>query len=816
MVDTSVKFIVLWLYRMIHKKLLLLFLLVLLFPFISLGQKQANNWLFGDKAGINFNGNVSAIGNGQLNTLEGCSSYSDPQSGQLLFYTDGDTVWNKNNQKMPNGIGLGGHYSSSQSALVVPKPGNNSQYFVFTVGSWGGMQPSLSPGSFNLNTVDMTLNGGLGDVVIKNQVVLAPVCEKLTATLHCNGTDYWVVVHKFNSDKFYSYLLTSAGLIPSPVVSTIGISHEDTLGGNGFEAIGYMKISPNGKKLALACYSQVRVLEIFDFDNSTGIISNEIKDNTTWNAYLDNSGLYGLSFSPNNSKLYVSTIGDQINPSEVYQYDISSGDSALTVSSKTVIQSSNSQVLGAIQLASNGKIYVAKVGSIALDEITNPDLFGVACNYIPNGLQMGNSLGQHTSKAGLPNFVEIFNTPTKFQLTYDGCGGTYTATLLDTVIPFPITVTWNFCDPASGGNNTSNLFHPTHIFTSTGIYNVSMTVTAGCINFVYNTTVDLGDSFLVDYGADKTICNGDSVQLNNLYQNGLNYVWTPTTGLSCSSCSNPMAQPATTTTYIVSIDDGPGCHNEDTIVVNISAGVTAIAVPDTSVCAGQPVQLLASGGTGYSWFTDITLSALNIPNPIAIPTSNSTYSVIVSIPGCTSDTATVTVSILSPPAVDAGPDLSIINGNSVLINATSDGASFLWQPGNSLSDSTILQPYAFPFVTTTYIITADNGFGCVAYDTLVITVTDGTIPTLFFPNGFSPNDDGRNDLFDYFNFGFEKVWLRIYNRWGQLVYETDLFHDGWNGKLDDLECSIGVYVYSAIATHNGVEYFYKGNFTLIR
>ena len=566
-----------------NNKFLLFLLSIFLFPFCTKGQKQANHWYFGDKAGLNFNGTLSAIGSGKLNTQEGCSAYSDPQTGQLLFYTSGDTVWNRNNIPMPNGFGLGGHNSSTQSALVVPRPGSTTQFYIFTTGAWGGMN-SLSNGSFNLNLVDMSLAGGLGDVTIKNQVILPQVCEKLTATLHCNGIDYWVVVHKYNSDKFYSYLLTSTGLSAVPVISSLGIIHGDTLGGNGFSAIGYMKISPDGKKLALACYTDIRTVEIFDFNYNNGILSNKITD-TIWFNYHGNSGLYGVAFSPDNSKLYVSDINDStINPSHVYQYDLSSGNNVTILASKTIIQSSNTQAYGALQLAPNGKIYLAKSASLKLDVINNPNVQGAGCTYVIDGLQMGNSQGQHTSKLGLPNFVEIFNTPTQFKLTYDGCGGTYTATLLDTIIPYPITVIWNFGDPTSGGNNSSTLFNPTHQFTSVGTFNISLTITAGCTNFVYNTTVDLTDSFQVDYGADKTICNFDSVQLTNSFQDGANYSWSPATGLSCTNCASPKASPAVTTTYIVSIDDGPGCHDEDTIVINISSGVTASISNDTSIC----------------------------------------------------------------------------------------------------------------------------------------------------------------------------------------------------------------------------------------
>ena len=791
-------------------------LFILLFSNSSHAQNQVNNWYFGSTAAITFNGGtVAAIGTSKLTTQEGCSGYSDPLTGQLLFYTDGDSIWNKNNIPMPNGFGLGGHNSSTQSALVIPRPGSTTQFYLFTLGAWAGLQPGLSPGNFNLNLIDMTLNGGLGDVIIKNQLILNTVCEKLTATLHCNGTDYWVVIHDWDSKDFYAYLLTSAGLSAAPVISSVGTKHQDLGGGLGYEAIGYMKISPDGKKLALTCYTDFTIMELFDFNNSNGSISNMIKDSTFF-AYTGNSGLYGLAFSPDNSKLYLSSLDGISSPGNVYQYDLSSGVAATIISSKTIIHSSANEIFGALQLAPNGKIYLAKSSSGKLDVINNPNSLGAACGYVANGLQMGNALGQHTSQIGLPNFVEIFNTPTPFTLTYNGCGGQYTAVLLDTVIPLPVSVVWNFGDPASGVNNTSNLLSPSHSFTTIGNYTITLNITAGCTNFVWTTQLDLTDSFQVDYGPDLSVCAGDSIQLNNAFPYGMNYQWTPASGLSCTNCASPMAMPATSTTYTITIDDGPGCHAEDTFAINILSSVTAIISPDTSICPGGTVQLVASGGTSYLWFNEPSLSSFSIPNPTASPFIPTVYSVIVSIPGCVPDTASVFVDIYNLPDVDAGPDLTILLENSAIINATSNGVSYLWQPGSGLNDSTILTPLASPTVTTTYTITVDNGYGCISVDSVIVFVNDGTVPILFFPNAFSPNGDGVNDLFDYFNFGYDKVWMRIYNRWGEVVYETELPHDGWDGNRDDAPCSIGVYVYTAVAIDKGKSFYYKGNFTLIR
>ena len=148
------------------KKILLIVSLIL---WVNLSaQNEAANWYFGQNAGIQFDDSGNLIGSidgGQLSTLEGCTSISDT-NGNLLFYTDGTLVYNRNHQLMPNGTGLFGDSSSTQSALVVPLPGSDTIYYIFTVDTFiGGPNPD---NGFNYSMVDMTLDGGLGDITSKN------------------------------------------------------------------------------------------------------------------------------------------------------------------------------------------------------------------------------------------------------------------------------------------------------------------------------------------------------------------------------------------------------------------------------------------------------------------------------------------------------------------------------------------------------------------------------------------------------------------------------------------------------------------------
>ena len=175
-------------------------------------QGEANIWYFGGNAGLDFNsGSPVAITNGQLTTNEGCATISN-SLGQLLFYTDGIAVYDKLHQVMPNGTGLLGHPSSTQSAIIVPNPVNTNIYYIFTT-DFEGYSNGL-----NYSVVDITLNGGLGDVTSqKNALLKTPICEKLTAIKNEAANEYWVVSHGYGNNEFCSYRVTAAGVIISQI-----------------------------------------------------------------------------------------------------------------------------------------------------------------------------------------------------------------------------------------------------------------------------------------------------------------------------------------------------------------------------------------------------------------------------------------------------------------------------------------------------------------------------------------------------------------------------------------------------------------------
>ncbi|HEY2348605.1 MAG TPA: hypothetical protein VGH64_06300, partial [Puia sp.] len=264
--------------------------------------QQGNNWFFGKKAGLSFNGGKpSALLSGALDTYEGCASISD-NTGQLLFYTDGLSIWNRNNQVMPNGSGLKGNPSSSNAAIIVPKPGSKTIYYVFTADA----SENQNLNGYNYSEVDMTLNGGLGDITTnKNILLYAPSTEKLTAVRAANGIDVWVITHSWGDSGWVVYKIDCHGVNISPIKSISGSAYTYVINSpdpsNGRPqwnegSVGCLKASPDGKIIATTILTDL-TLEIFNFDNTTGLISNPVSF-----YYFEG---YGLEFSPNSKLLYV-------------------------------------------------------------------------------------------------------------------------------------------------------------------------------------------------------------------------------------------------------------------------------------------------------------------------------------------------------------------------------------------------------------------------------------------------------------------------------------------------------------------------------
>ncbi|MDT0552501.1 T9SS type B sorting domain-containing protein [Urechidicola vernalis] len=386
------------------KKSLIIFILLL--SNAVLGQGEANNWFFGHNAGIEFdytNGTVTNISNPlvRIRTEEGCSAFSDP-NGNLLFYSDGSTVWNKNHLIMDGGSNLKGNPSSTQSAMIIPKPMSSTEFYIFTVGAYFNTEV---PG-FNYYTIDMSLNGGLGKVVGGPTDLSGPLSlqwtEKVAAVKGAQCNTNWVISYDGNNLK--AYMVDPSGVNTTPV-SSFAPAPTD-----GDDRRGYLKVSPDGKKIAIAhfLYTQDNPIGnssviIYDFDDSTGKASNPVR---VFNDPSNFEHAYGLEFSRQSTKLYASTF-DGIN-NRVYQYDLTNSD----VANSAIMVQNQIGYRGALQLGPDGKIYATVpvdywTGTQFLDVINAPDELGINCDYQQDVINLGTGMATQ----GLPPFLSSIFSP---------------------------------------------------------------------------------------------------------------------------------------------------------------------------------------------------------------------------------------------------------------------------------------------------------------------------------------------------------------------------------------------------------------------
>lgn len=368
----------------------------------GVSNNNSKYWYFGTFAGIKFESNGPiALTDSAMNQVEGVATISDA-NGNLLFYTNGITIYNRNHQAMFNGSGLKSHSSNTQAAFVVPFPGNPNKYYVIT------------PDYYYYSIVDMTLDNGNGAVIdaSKNTLLTFESSEKVAGLMAANQKDIWLITYGASKKQFNVYKITESGINTIPVTSTFTIA-------SGY--YGYMKISPDGTKIALANFDQS--FHLYDFDAVTGIVSNQkvIDYPTSVGGY----GSYGLEFSPNSNLVYTA---DHRGQNRVYQFDITLATPELIANSMFSL-AANTQALGALQLGPDNKIYLAKEGSAYLGVINQPNLSGVACNFVTDGV----NLGTKASNLGLPGFVAsslIKSEPyiTSFTPTSGNYGDTVTIT----------------------------------------------------------------------------------------------------------------------------------------------------------------------------------------------------------------------------------------------------------------------------------------------------------------------------------------------------------------------------------------------------
>jgi gliding motility-associated-like protein len=368
---------------------------------------------------------------------------------------------------------------------------------------------------------------------------------------------------------------------------------------------------------------------------------------------------------------------------------------------------------------------------------------------------------------------------------------------------------WQF-----GDGTTSAEQNPAHTYSSPGTYSVTLTAenSYGCTASTSQGTVTVYGAPPAVAGPDTFICDVDAVTL--LAAGGVTYSWLPDYNISSTAVPNPVVDPDVTTVYTVTVTDNNGCTASEEVTVQVTDTVIASVTGDTTVCEGELVPLEAWNAVYYQWSPPEGLSQDDVGNPMASPDETTTYFVRSYIGSCF-DEDTVTVTVLPKPEVDAGPDTTINQGETVVLNASATG-TFLWQPPDALDDPSLLNPTAGPLNTITYTLTATADNGCKESDTVTITVTH--IHLFLVPNAFTPNGDGLNDVFQFFTKGIAEItYVKVFSRWGETVYVSDGNESAWDGTHKGKDCEIETYVYLVSGiTYDGYVLQQQGTLTLLR
>lgn len=538
--------------------------------------QRANVWYFGNQAGIDFNPNIPnapvPITNPVMNAPEGTSTISD-RNGQVVLFTDGVSVWDRNFNLVssPPPPGIGGSAQSAQAALIVPVPGDETLYYIFTT------KDVYGDGTFELrySLFDLKLNGGTGGMLEENQLLFARSTERIT------GSEGWLIAHEYGNNSFRAYPISNLG-IGNPVISAVGSDHSVTTASTGQ---GYMKLGPQNRlAVALSTEGSSNVVELFDFNATTGVISNFRSADLNSPA----GNVYGIEFSPGGNKVYATLRNGGASQLMEIAIDTLSGEPILM----TPPLATGSD-MGAIQIGPTGQIYVAVNGQSALGTIQPSELQNIPSVYNATGFAL---LPGTTSTLGLPNFIQNLADPIQgpFMTIAGQCvqdSVTFSATPTDPIDRF-------FWQVRFGGSvvTTSTAQEFDYLFTTPGLYDVSLRLTNRCgLDTTLVQQLRIND-LPPDPTSSAVLCTGSVVlDANPANLPGFRYVWS--TGDTTKTITvNQRGY------YDVRVTNAAGCSVDGRILAADNRPVVNLGDNET-LCQNTPVAALdaLNPGANYAW-----------------------------------------------------------------------------------------------------------------------------------------------------------------------------------------------------------------------
>ncbi len=665
--------------------------------------KESFNWYFGGNAGISFNTpdlSPVVLTDSQIFTLEGCATTSDSM-GNLLFYTDGFYVYNKNHEIMHNSDHLNGNFSSTQSAIIVQWPGKEHLYYIFTVDYQIGVN------GFCYSIVDMTKDDSSGSVIDKNNLLLPEVTEKLTATQHANGVDIWVIVHGWDDNRFYAYKITESGLQLTPVISEVGMVHT---GGRisqqkNENKVGYMRVSPSGAKLACAIRS-MQTIQIFDFDNETGKLSDplELTDQKFEHPY-------GLEFSIDSRFLYVS----KLTPKDrLYQIDLDFDSEQGLIDNAIMVDNDHGDYLGGIQTGPDGKVYVAQSNSNYIGAINNPTMKGTDCDFISNALYLNEGI----CNQGLPNFTQL-SFVSSISIIGDNsyCEGDTLHLKAEIATPHDVeSYIWKFNGELI--STKDELIIPSVSIENAGSY--SLEVRGPNLKLFKVLRIEINEKSNAEILGETVVLQGETIKLSvDPYFDEYLYHWsTGETGADIE-----ISEPGQ---YSVIIETDKGCIDTAYHSVDLLQYMDVEIAGPEYLCEGSTVQLYAmpeGEEFSYLWSTGETTQHILVSEP-------SIYSVAVTSKLGFFGEATKDLPEAESPKAEIISDKKIefCEGESAVLRGYyQEGYDLMWSTGDHGNETTVTE-------SGKYILTVQNEFGCINADTVEVTMHPNPIVNIISDN----------------------------------------------------------------------------------